>query len=531
VKLFFAAIMAVFALFAVHAEASTIPQWAINELIEKHSQSPLDREKIGNGVTHFVYLYPTDRPFREDYLQAVQYSATRLRDWYSQELGGYAPTLPAPPAELVLTIQLDNPSSFYGTNNPGGSEYLIFWNNVLNEALPKAGAQFNDPGNAWIFFVDAPAGCGQLSGGGISGIAVMSHNDLRGLIGDVFLECNGFPNGNLTFTPERWIGGQGHELGHAYGLRHPPGCDEGLSSCDAGALMWTGFYTGFPNSTYLRVDDIASLISGSYVAPTGGSSLNYSYTYWNPSEAGWGYNLQHQGDLLYGTWYSYADDGQVMFLTVEATAQSLDSFAGPIYRATGTPFEQINGSQAFTSVTQVGTAQLSFSADRSLTLSYTVNGVAQVKTLERFVFGTTAPNCIGTTSSRENATNYSDLWWNSSEPGWGLTLAHQGDVIFALWYTYGSAGRDQWVSASSLVRQPDGSYQGELQRPASGTPLAQIVGPATTFPVPTVGTAILRFMNGEQGTFEYTLDGVAQTKSIRRFVVVGEEQAKPLCIQ
>lgn len=150
-KLFFAAIMAVFALFAVHAEASTIPQWAINELIEKHSQSPLDREKIGNGVTHFVYLYPTDRPFREDYLQAVQYSATRLRDWYSQELGGYAPTLPAPPAELVLTIQLDNPSSFYGTNNPGGSEYLIFWNNVLNEALPKAGAQFNDPGNAWIF--------------------------------------------------------------------------------------------------------------------------------------------------------------------------------------------------------------------------------------------------------------------------------------------------------------------------------------------------------------------------------------------
>ncbi len=33
--------------------------------------------------------------------------------------------------------------------------------------------------------------------------------------------------------------------------------------------------------------------------------------------------------------------------------------------------------------------------------------------------------------------NYSDLWWNQNESGWGMMLNHQGDVIFAPWYTYG----------------------------------------------------------------------------------------------
>ncbi len=278
------------------------------------------------------------------------------------------------------------------------------------------------------------------------------------------------------------------------------------------------------------VDDIFAV----RIRESGGPAIvdgitNYSYTYWNPNEPGWGYNLQHQGDLLYGTWYTYAEDGQVMFLTVEATAQSASTFAGPVFRVAGTPFSEINGSQAFTSVTQVGTAQMSFAADSTLTLSYTVNGVPQVKALEKFIFASTAPTCVGTTDSRATATNYSDLWWNATEPGWGLTLAHQGDTVFALWYTYGAAGRDQWISASSLVRQPDGSYTGALQRPQNGTPLTQINGPATSFPVPGVGNATLRFTNGETGSFSYTLDGVSQTKPIQRFVVVAENASKPLC--
>lgn len=258
-------------------------------------------------------------------------------------------------------------------------------------------------------------------------------------------------------------------------------------------------------------------------------SVNYSYTWWNAAEPGWGYNLSHQGDVLYGTWYSYADDGKPMFLTVEARLAADGSFTGPVYRVAGTPFQQINGSQAFTAVTEVGNAQMSFSETGELELTYTIDGSTQTRTLTRFTFADNPPVCVGTTASRADADNYSDLWWNPSEAGWGLTLSHQGDVIFVLWYTYGEGGRDQWISGATLVRQPDGSYVGALQRPTSGTPLLQIAGPATAFPVPEVGSATLVFSDGQNGQFSYTLDGVTQSKPIKRFVAVGADAPKPLC--
>ena len=40
--------------------------------------------------------------------------------------------------------------------------------------------------------------------------------------------------------------------------------------------------------------------------------------------------------------------------------------------------------------------------------------------------------------------NYQGLWYNApaeSESGWGINLAHQGDVIFATWFTYDAAGK------------------------------------------------------------------------------------------
>lgn len=88
-----------------------------------------------------------------------------------------------------------------------------------------------------------------MSGGGTSGIAVMSHNDLRGLVGEPFLDCNGRVDARYTYPPNRWIGGQGHELGHAYGLPHPPGCDQNQSNCDWDSLMSLEFYEGFPDHT------------------------------------------------------------------------------------------------------------------------------------------------------------------------------------------------------------------------------------------------------------------------------------------
>ena len=35
--------------------------------------------------------------------------------------------------------------------------------------------------------------------------------------------------------------------------------------------------------------------------------------------------------------------------------------------------------------------------------------------------------------------NYQGVWWNAppgSESGWGINFAHQGDSLFATWFTY-----------------------------------------------------------------------------------------------
>ena len=69
---------------------------------------------------------------------------------------------------------------------------------------------------------------------------------------------------------------------------------------------------------------------------------------------------------------------------------------------------------------------------------------------------TTPPTCTFTAGSRASVTNYQDLWWNPAESGWGINLAHQGDILFATWFTYRAGGRGQWLVASDVRRQPTG---------------------------------------------------------------------------
>ena len=52
-----------------------------------------------------------------------------------------------------------------------------------------------------------------------------------------------------------------------------------------------------------------------------------------------------------------------------------------------------------------------------------------------------------------HSTDLTDLWWNSSENGWGLNVAHQGDILFMTFFIYGPNGQPYWLSASSTQLQ------------------------------------------------------------------------------
>jgi hypothetical protein len=112
--------------------------------------------------------------------------------------------------------------------------------------------------------------------------------------------------------------------------------------------------------------------------------------------------------------------------------------------------------------------------------------------------------------------NYSDLWWNASESGWGLNLIQHepGGAIFAVWYTYGAGGRPMWYV------MPGGSWT--TPSSFSGTVYAT-VGPAANqsfdparMGTRAVGTGRLDFSGASNATWSYTIDGASGSKSIVR---------------
>jgi hypothetical protein len=169
----------------------------------------------------------------------------------------------------------------------------------------------------------------------------------------------------------------------------------------------------------------------------------------------------------------------------------------------------------------VGSATLSFTDANDASFAYTVNGISQTKTVTRQAFGT-LPTC--TYSAQPNlalATNYQDLWWaapGGSESGWGVNLTHQGDTIFASWFTFDRDRTPMWLVVSAPKTAP-GTYSGTLYRltgPAfNAVPFPPLGSPGGATGT-SVGTATFTFPDGNTGTFAYTVNGVQQIKTITR---------------
>ena len=278
--------------------------------------------------------------------------------------------------------------------------------------------------------------------------------------------------------------------------------------------------TDFSLITSFRVDDVSLSVD-----LASGGATNYTSMYWNSSESGWGFNVNHQGDIIFATLFTYDSSGNPMWLVLANGARqgTSSTFTGTLYRTTGSPFNAVPFVPSSASdVVQVGTMTVTFSGASDATLTYTVNGVSVTKSITKQVFGSRAALCSGTTGSRTSVSNYTDMWWNSSESGWGLNLTQQGDVIFAVLFTYASNRQGMWYVASA-TRQGDGSYLGDLLR-TTGPPFNAVpftpIGAGNVF---TVGTMRLRFSSGTSATLDYSVSGANVTKSIIR-----QEYSSPL---
>src|SRR6202163_3696497 len=252
--------------------------------------------------------------------------------------------------------------------------------------------------------------------------------------------------------------------------------------------------------------------------------------WWNSpasSESGWGINFAHQGDVIFATWFTYDLTGKGWWLSMTAnkTGTNPDIYTGQLFETRGPAFSAVPfppmGSPGGATGTGVGTATLSFSDVNRASFNYIVNGTQQTKSLTRQVFGP-VPTCVyGEQPNFGAATNFQDLWWaapGGSESGWGVNLTHQGDTIFATWFTYDHDRTPMWLVATVPKIAP-GTYMGTLYRltgpPFNAIPFPSIGSPGGATGTP-VGTATFTFSDGNTGTFAYTVNAEAQTKNITR---------------
>jgi hypothetical protein len=191
-----------------------------------------------------MYLRPFDRPFRPDYYRAVQNAMYELRAWYEEQMSGLMYSMAQSRPEICV---LPHAASYY----PGNTR-----TKVTADALTCAPIGSGQSRALWVLYFDVEDACndpGRLGVGGL-GITWLGSGDMNGLIGAPVIDSCG----QQFFQPvNRYIGGAGHEIGHGFGLQHPLECQQGLPTCDWGALMFAG-YASYPN-TYLRADEKVTL--------------------------------------------------------------------------------------------------------------------------------------------------------------------------------------------------------------------------------------------------------------------------------
>ena len=250
-----------------------------------------------------------------------------------------------------------------------------------------------------------------------------------------------------------------------------------------------------------------SIAFGNMLAPqsaSGHTPGSLSGLYWNPAESGWGASFTQRGSIVFAAWYTYDSAGRPKwYVASDCRLASATFCSGPLYQVTGPRYFGVPFDPAAVRVSQAGTLSVDFG---NLFMTYTVAGQSRTVPIARQVFasGATQP-----------AVNYTDLWWNAGESGWGLAVTHQFGVMFLAWYVYDATGNPVWYVASGCaVTAPGNGCSGTLYR-TTGPPFGPAFDPARVQVVP-VGSASLAFTDANNGTLTFTVDGVQGTKAITR---------------
>jgi hypothetical protein len=129
-------------------------------------------------------------------------------------------------------------------------------------------------------------------------------------------------------------------------------------------------------------------------------------------------------------------------------------------------------------------------------------------------------SCIAATSFAAVPTaDFSDLWWNPAESGWGANVAQQNDTMFVTLFVYGSNNAPTWYVASGATWTGQSS-----STPTFTGALYQTTGPyfgGGTFnpanvTATQVGTLTFAASGANSATLTYSVNGQTVTKAVQR---------------
>lgn len=131
----------------------------------------------------------------------------------------------------------------------------------------------------------------------------------------------------------------------------------------------------------------SALIGNVFAAPPdvplkSGFSADYTDTWWNPAQSGWGMQMVQTGSFIFATIYAYDAGGRAVWFGGGMTSNGGATFSGKLYVTTG-PYYGVTFNPDFVTVREAGTMSFTPLNSDSGQLNYTIDGVTVTKAVQR----------------------------------------------------------------------------------------------------------------------------------------------------
>jgi hypothetical protein len=217
--------------------------------------------------------------------------------------------------------------------------------------------------------------------------------------------------------------------------------------------------------------------------------------WWNPNESGWGINFTQRHNNIFAAWYTYDSAGNAKWYVASNCSMPVgsNSCSGRSTRWRRRFFFGVPFDSSKQVVTAVGALSVAFNGNNNATMSYNLNGQhARSRSSARCSQPGPQPPFV----------DYTDLWWNPQESGWGSPSRSNTTSMFLAWYVYDGAGKPTWFvvpnCAGERRQQRDRTSRMRGRRlPHHGPPFGPTFDPTrvTVFPA---GKMFLDFTDPQQ---------------------------------